>query len=275
MIFIIVKQLDKALKRDSILINIDETSEVDPMRSSMATSTWKQREIDNREKEYLRLARRLLAEKGYAGFSMDRLADATEYSKGTLYQHFDSKEDVIACIGLEMEAVRHSLLQRATAFVGWTRERMIAMGVAQEVLYRQNPDYAGLEELVESAALREKMSEARRLALDKAIEHSAASGLAIIRDAIAEGDLKLPYGLIPEQVLLGLVGINKGLRLLWQANWWERTWVPDIPLVHNHWLNAVCDGLQWKPFGSEWDYDATLTRIWNEVFPEMAEAKGP
>lgn len=233
----------------------------------MATSSWKQREIAQREKDYLRLARRLLAEKGFAGFSMDRLAEATEYSKGTLYLHFKSKEDVLAALMIEMEAARYGLLQRASSFVGWTRERMLAMAVAHEVLYRTHPDYPALESLMESIPLRVKVSPQRREALDQAIGRSSGSALAILRDAIAEGDLKLPYGLLPEQVLIGLVGINKGLRALWQAHWWDRSWVPDIPLVNNHLLNAVCDGLNWKPLGTEWDYDATLQRIWLEVFP--------
>ena len=240
----------------------------------MAYSTWKQREIDNREKEYLRTARRLWAEKGYAAFSMDRLAEATEYSKGTLYQHFTSKEDVLVAVAIEMEDVRFQLLQRAAAFVGWTRERMLAMGVAQDILYQQNPDYLAVEELVETASWREKISAERRAALDRVVGRSSEAGLAVIRDAMAEGDLTPPYGMTAEQVLLGLLAINKGLRAMWTAAWWDRRWVQDAPMLHQHLLNAACDGLRWRPAGSEWDYDATIRRIWAEVFPAEQKAAG-
>jgi AcrR family transcriptional regulator len=48
----------------------------------MGTLTRKQREVRQRERALLGIARKMLIEQGYAGLSMDRLAEATEYSKG-------------------------------------------------------------------------------------------------------------------------------------------------------------------------------------------------
>ena len=54
----------------------------------MATSARKQREVKERERHLLDVARGMLIAQGYSGLSMDRLAEATEFSKGTIYQHF-------------------------------------------------------------------------------------------------------------------------------------------------------------------------------------------
>ncbi len=64
----------------------------------MAISTRKERQLREREELILDRAREMLAEKGYLGLKLDELAEAVEYSKGTLYQHFSSKEDMILAI---------------------------------------------------------------------------------------------------------------------------------------------------------------------------------
>ena len=67
----------------------------------MGTLTRKQREIREREQLLLRVARKMLIEQGYSGLSMDQLAEATEYSKGTVYQHFSTKEDLVTALAIE------------------------------------------------------------------------------------------------------------------------------------------------------------------------------
>ncbi len=62
--------------------------------------TRKQREIRQREAYLLDVARKMLMEHGFSGLSMDRLAEATEYSKGTVYQHFSTKEDLVAALAV-------------------------------------------------------------------------------------------------------------------------------------------------------------------------------
>lgn len=47
-----------------------------------------------REHDIVLAAANLIAQKGYANFSMDELADEVGVSKPTLYQHFNSKEDL-------------------------------------------------------------------------------------------------------------------------------------------------------------------------------------
>ena len=64
----------------------------------MSTLTRKQREVHQRELMLLDVARKMLIENGYAGLNMDRLAEATEYGKGTVYQHFSTKEDLVTAL---------------------------------------------------------------------------------------------------------------------------------------------------------------------------------
>ena len=53
------------------------------------------RQRQMRENAILEAANRLLAEKGYQGMTMDDLATRVGIAKGSLYQHFKSKEELI------------------------------------------------------------------------------------------------------------------------------------------------------------------------------------
>ena len=55
----------------------------------------RERQRQMREDAILEAANRLLAEKGYQGMTMDDLANRVGIAKGSLYQHFKSKEELI------------------------------------------------------------------------------------------------------------------------------------------------------------------------------------
>jgi len=82
----------------------------------MSTLTRKQREIQQREEMLLDVARKMLIEQGYAGLSMDRIAESTEYSKGVIYQHFSSKEDLVTAMAVQSLSRRVEYFARAASF---------------------------------------------------------------------------------------------------------------------------------------------------------------
>ena len=54
----------------------------------MSTSARKEREFAQRQELFLETTRQMLLNIGYLNVTMDRIAQETEYSKGTIYQHF-------------------------------------------------------------------------------------------------------------------------------------------------------------------------------------------
>jgi len=61
----------------------------------MNPPTRKQREIADRHTRFLDIAGSLIEAEGYSTLSMDRIAELAEYSKGTVYQHFSCKEEIL------------------------------------------------------------------------------------------------------------------------------------------------------------------------------------
>ena len=58
----------------------------------------KKRDYENRRTLILETARRLFHRKGFGGVTLDEIALEIEFSKGTIYSHFASKEEIFAQI---------------------------------------------------------------------------------------------------------------------------------------------------------------------------------
>ena len=101
--------------QNDLLSKNDESPIIGVMKTTLSR---KQREVQGRQERILELARSMIVRDGYHGLSMDRIAEALEYSKGTIYQHFTCKEEILmALVNQTMERRLH-LFQRAAAFRG-------------------------------------------------------------------------------------------------------------------------------------------------------------
>ncbi|MHC4937834.1 MAG: TetR/AcrR family transcriptional regulator [Planctomycetota bacterium] len=241
----------------------------------MTTISRKQREIQEREELILDVARRMLLERGYLGVTMDRIAQEIEYSKGTVYQHFSSKEDVLVALAGSNIKVRADLFTRAAAFKGPTRERLWAIGVADDLFVRLYPNHWQAEHIVRAASIQSKATRERLMALESTemVCFTAVSG--IIRDAIANGDLEVEDETTPEDLSFGLWAMSFGGHFIMASNPnldAKGMGETDRALRRNY--NALLDGYGWKPLSHEIDYTAAQSRILEEVFPEEARRAG-
>ncbi len=236
----------------------------------MGTLTRKQREVRQREKALLGIARKMLIEQGYAGLSMDRLAEATEYSKGTIYQHFSTKEDLITALAVESSEQRLALLAKARAFQGRPRERMVALGVADELFARLYPHYFRSELIIHLAGLESRASSVRRERMTCQDQCIATWLEEIVQEAAEIGDLPGGSASTAGGVAFSLFSMVIGTHLC-AVNFpqvVEQLGVvsPMSTLRDN--AQALLDGLGWRPLRAEWDYGLTHQRIAREVFAD-------
>ena len=119
----------------------------------MEKLTRKERQRLEREQRILEVASQLLLERGYLGLTMDRIAREIEYSKGTIYQHFSCKEEIILALALQTMEKRKELFQRASSFRGRSRERLQAIGVAAELFVRLYSDHFKVEQIIRSDSI--------------------------------------------------------------------------------------------------------------------------
>ncbi|GEM_PF-161069 len=94
------------------------------MASSVAPQSLKERQRQEREQLILQAAQELLIEQGYHETSIDQIAARVGISKGTVYQHFPSKEDlVLALFELNRERFQQAV-DTILAGEGSPRERL-------------------------------------------------------------------------------------------------------------------------------------------------------
>ena len=240
-----------------------------------SASTRKQREIEAREKLILEIASGMLLERGYLGMTMDLVADATEYSKGTIYNHFSSKEELLAGLVAHTGLMRQEMFRRAAAFNGRPRERMTAIGAAIDLFVALHPEHFRAEQIVLADSIRHKVSPERQDAFLAAEKGCMEIVGGIVVDAIEAGDLTLPEGMAPAALIFGLWTMSYGGHSIIEG----KPTLAEVGIADPHGAlrrnqQAVMDGFGWAPLTHEWDYENTRKWVLQEVFPDEARDAG-
>ncbi|QDU81785.1 Bacterial regulatory protein, tetR family [Polystyrenella longa] len=237
----------------------------------MNRSPRKEREWKEREARILEVARRLLIKHGYLGLKMDQIATEMEYSKGTIYQHFSSKEDVIMELAAQTLEKRVEMMARAAEFQGRPRERMAALGVAVELFVRKFSDYFRVEQIIRADSIRDKAAPERQDKLISCEIRCMGIVTGIIRDGVAAGDLKLPEFLTAEQLAFGMWSLSFGGSSIILSGQLGELGVesPFEAIINN--IQMLLDGLSWMPLSYESDYKKTMERIAEEMFSDLLE----
>ncbi len=133
---------DETSKLDDVSTSLDDASAPDaPVRGVPSRTAERQRQqFDERDRAIRDAARRLLLERGLHGFSMDDVAEAIAYSKGTVYQHYDSKEDVLVASCAEAAQEEHQGVQLGRV----ERQLNLSLDIVGQVVLVLEPHPAGV-----------------------------------------------------------------------------------------------------------------------------------
>jgi AcrR family transcriptional regulator len=115
----------------------------------MSVSTRKQREREEMRILILDAARKIFLEKGYAQASIRNIAEAIEYSPGTIYLYFKEKDEIFHA--LHEEGFRRFLTQmQPLQHVADPFERLKAIGKVYLEFARHNKDFYDLMFIMEA-----------------------------------------------------------------------------------------------------------------------------
>lgn len=239
------------------------------------TESRKQREIRAREELILDTAQSMVWELGYHGLTMDRIATAIEYSKGTVYQHFSSKEDLLVGLFVRACELRLELFSKAASYPGRPRERLTAIGVADELMFRAHRQLMAVEGIAKGMMVRQKASPDRQEQVAALERQVLEQMFGIFADALSAGELQLPPNLEVPDLCLALWAMHQGVHMLQQTDipFGELGFNPlDRTLAHN--AQLYLDGLGWAPLSSQHDYEAVRSDIRNRLFADECRACG-
>jgi AcrR family transcriptional regulator len=229
----------------------------------------KQRERFEREQLILDAAQQMINREGWGHLTMERVAAAVEYSKGTVYGHFSSKEDLVGAISCRCMIGMIELFDRAAKWPGNHRERIAAVGLAHSLYALLHPHEVQNMQIIKSPAIREKISAEKQNEILQLEENITGKVLNIIRDAMRDGDIPANEQHVPDGILLGLWSMGYGSQLLHLS---------DIPFAQLGlsspldmlWLNShkLLDSYHWQPLSRDLDIRALQDRILTGLFAE-------
>ncbi|WP_375690493.1 TetR/AcrR family transcriptional regulator [Pseudooceanicola sp. LIPI14-2-Ac024] len=159
---------------------------------------------------YLRVATRLINERGYRGASVERIAGELNVSKGSFYHHLEGKDDlVLECF--QRSYGRFSQAQRrAINLPGTHRDRLAAcLGDLLDIQFEASFP------LVRITALQALPTELRRIVLARS-DRMATRFSGMISDGIEEGTFRPVDPLIASQWVTGLINSSHDMRF-WAA----------------------------------------------------------
>jgi len=240
----------------------------------MSTQSRRQREKLEREQLVLSVARDLIVRDGLLNLQMSRLADACDMATGTLYQHFTSKEDLLLALTTQGVAEQADLFLAAQAWQAPTRDRFLAVTVADWVMMRRQPMHFRIAQYVHTEVVWQATSEARRQAHYEASQPLADVVRHIVEEAVASGELpadSLFDGQQPTAFSIGCWAMICGMHELVHADGLLAHFQIHQPyqLLFRDMIKLL-NGMNWQPLFPHPDQaDARallLSRIRQEVF---------
>jgi len=251
----------------SLLTFFDVSSYYYPMSNSAPTLSRKQRELLEREELILDAAQTMLHQHDYNYLTMDRIAETVEYSKGTIYNHFASKEDLVCSLCCRCVSNLIDVFERAYQYDGGTRERYSAIGIGYSLYHQLHPMDAHIIQTVKNNAVRGKVSEDKLTELET-LEHKITKiAHKIVQEAIDCGDLDKKHQQDVSTIVFGCWSMHYGALLL------DKSDIPlhDLgfsPVVKMLWKNSniYLDGYQWQPLSTATDSKKLFDKISSTLF---------
>lgn len=244
----------------------------------MGTRERRAREFQRREQQMLDLATDLLLEQGRDAITMERLAEKSEYAKGTLYKHFACREDLLCALTTRRMAEISTLLQHARQYPGSSRARLVATLVAYECYAHAHPEEFRLLIALVSGPLSDRASPEHWHQLEQAQEQLFQVLRELFAEARAAGDLpELPMEQDP--LSFGLWSLVFGSYVLGNADpaLCRRAGITSLESQLHGMMHLVLDGAGWHPLSRECDYAAVTRDI--RIFlraqlPETVQPEG-
>ena len=238
--------------------------------------TGKQRELRERDELFLKVARDMLLNDGYEALTIGRVAKETGFSKGTIYQRFGSKAEVVVALGIRGREHLFNTVHRALEYEGGTRERMAALGVALEQYSLLFPGDMRIIKIIDAETILENVPEEQQKRMAEYDIRIFETLMAVIQQAMAEGDLVLTGDATPQGLCFALwCMVDGGFAALIGAAPLEQMDLPQPMRAIAQAGHRLLDGYGWRPLSTETDYEETARKASAVLFGEDKAAVSP
>jgi len=195
-----------------------------------------------------------------------QLAGRVGCSLETINLWFPSRNDLLLGMAIQGLEIRVALHRRAMEYLGTTRDRMLALSVADDVFAAAWPDHDRADLIVRTAMARIQSTSRLRGRLEQLEIEALSLPLALIREAVLVGDLDLEP-LFPEASLFVLYSLSLGAKIGQQTygSIIRKLNVSHISQRADERANLVLNGMNWRPLYSSAECSEAAERIAAEL----------
>ena len=240
--------------------------------SHVGTKERRKREFEDREDLILGCARELIRDEGLLNLQMSRIAEKCEHAVGTLYKHFESKEDLILALAIQGAQKHVELFEKVAKWKANSRDRMFGIAVADMIFVRRNPGHFSIAQYALCEAVWDAATPERRQEFLCASKPVGEIVVGIVTAAVQSGDLEL-RGLRPEQVSTGLWSITVGMHNLVHAEGLLEDWQITEPYrLMCRYMQTMLNGFGWCPLADPSDtktLDNKIEQLCREIFDDL------
>ena len=238
----------------------------------MVEITRKQREIQQRTQDILRVAKPILLSEGFQALTMDRVAASMQYAKGTIYNHFPNKEEIVLALAIEAMRLRHKLFDKAAAGQRSARIRLMTIGVACEFYTQSCPEEFQVEQWMRNSNIWCKSSPDRQAVIRECEAGCMQIVASLVRESLVQGDLPAIEHLSPEEMVFGLWAITFGSQILTASSPSLHAIGVFDPIrstrIH---CCRLLNGFGWQPLHSIDEYLGIVEKISAEFHPQFLQ----
>lgn len=227
----------------------------------MGTQKRRQREFAAREQLFIDTAMEHIRTKGLLSLKMAHIARACDYATGTLYQHFASKEDLLLAICASRANELQNVVNRVHEWQACSRHKFIAFVLGDVLFALHHPDHLRLNQYIFTDAVWGAATEERREQVIAAYRPQSDLAISIVKEAIAAGDINVPYQ-EPIELALGQWCLSMGMHTLVHAKGVLAHLELKQPyqwLLHH--IHLYMNGLHWQPLLDPFDQAALSKNI--------------
>ncbi|WP_067581696.1 TetR/AcrR family transcriptional regulator [Endozoicomonas ascidiicola] len=166
-----------------------------------------------RESDIIQSTLELLKQKGFMELKMSEVAKHAQYSMGTVYSHFSSKEDLLLGCATSVAGQAEATFQKILTSAIAPTERLLTLIIANWLSDARDPHYFFLRQLAMNPDIWTRASEKRAQALDDICHCVAQKVEALIVELLPDNPSLMTSkhdGTITD-ILMGLWSMSEGL----------------------------------------------------------------
>ncbi|MBN1491266.1 MAG: hypothetical protein JXA69_15240 [Phycisphaerae bacterium] len=168
------------------------------------------------------------------------------------------------------------LFERANRYNGRSRERVVALGEAEELYFRLYPHHYRALQTIRIASQLGRMASSSEDRVYRCESQLISILMRIILDGLKAGDLNLKHHQRPSELAFTLWSLAFGARALMDTGVaTHQLGIEDGFRVARDATELLLDALQWAPLSTEWDYGKTRSGVRKLLFgPEWQTLGG-